>query len=77
MSTRYVTDEGGRRVEVILDIETYERLVEAFEELEDQRIYDEAKAELAAGAKARPVTEFIEEIEREERGSPGGAGGSS
>ncbi len=65
MSTRYVTDEGGRRVEVILDIETYERLVEAAEELEDIRIYDEAKAELRAGARPRPLEEVAAEIERE------------
>ncbi|MDP9456660.1 MAG: hypothetical protein CYG60_23835 [Actinobacteria bacterium] len=43
MSTRYVTDETGRRVEVIMSVEEYERLVEAAEELEDLRIYDEAK----------------------------------
>ena len=43
MSTRYVTDEAGRRVEVIVSVEEYERLVEAAEELEDLRIYDEAK----------------------------------
>lgn len=71
MSIRYVTDEEGRRVEVIMSVEEYERLIEALEELDDVRIYDEAKAELAAGAKSRPVAEFIEELDREEAsGSP-------
>lgn len=49
MSTRYVTDEAGRPVEVILDLETYQRLLGAFEELEDIRIHDEAVANLESG----------------------------
>ncbi len=68
MSIRYVTDENGKRVEVIMPVEDYERLVEALKDLEDVRIYDEAKAELAAGAKPRPLSEFVEELEREEAG---------
>ncbi len=65
MSTRYVTDEAGRPVEVILDLETYQRLLEAFEELEDLRIHDEAMAELESGAVPRPLEEVEAEIERE------------
>ncbi len=66
MSTRYVHDEAGRRVEVILSIEEYERLVEAAEELEDQRIHDEALAEMErTGAKPRPLEEVEAEIDRE------------
>ena len=71
MSTRYVTDEAGRPVEVILDLETYERLLEAFEELEDIRVHDEAMAELESGAAPRPLEEVEAEIER---GSAGGGG---
>lgn len=78
MSTRYVTDEQGRRVEVILDLKTYEMLLEAFEELEDIRIHDEAMAELEAGATPRPLEEVAAEVEREvERESGGGERPSS
>jgi len=49
MRARYVVDENGKRVSVILPIEEYERLIEALEELEDIRAYDEAKAELDHG----------------------------
>ncbi|MDP9484765.1 MAG: hypothetical protein M3Q49_03050 [Actinomycetota bacterium] len=49
MSTRYVTDETGRRVEVIMSVEEYERLVEAAEELEGLRVYDEAKRRVNRG----------------------------
>ncbi len=46
MSIRYVTDENGKRVEVIMPVEEYDRLLEALEDLEDVRLYDEAKAEI-------------------------------
>lgn len=65
MSTRYVHDEEGRTVEVILPVEEFERLVRAFEELEDQRIHDEAIAEMESGARTRPLEEVAAEIERE------------
>lgn len=70
MSTRYVTDETGRRVEVIMSVEEYQRLIEAVEELEDIRIHDDALAEMErTGARPRPLEEVVAEIEREEGGS--------
>lgn len=68
--TRYVTDEAGRRVEVIMSVKEYERLVEAFEELEDIRIHDDALEETErTGARPRPLEEVVAEIEREEGAS--------
>jgi PHD/YefM family antitoxin component YafN of YafNO toxin-antitoxin module len=49
VEARYIVDENGKRVSVILPIEEYERMIEALEELEDIRAYDEAKAELEHG----------------------------
>jgi PHD/YefM family antitoxin component YafN of YafNO toxin-antitoxin module len=49
VEARYIVDENGKRVSVILPVEEYERLIEALEELEDIRAYDEAKAELEHG----------------------------
>jgi PHD/YefM family antitoxin component YafN of YafNO toxin-antitoxin module len=46
VSARYVVDENGKRVSVILPVEEYERMLEELEELEDLRLYDEAKAEI-------------------------------
>jgi PHD/YefM family antitoxin component YafN of YafNO toxin-antitoxin module len=51
-SGRYVVDENGKRVGVLLDVEEYERMVEELEEFEDilaRRAYDEAKAALENG----------------------------
>lgn len=52
MSVRYVVDENGKRVSVILDVEEYERIVEELEEFEDilaRQAYDRARAELERG----------------------------
>jgi PHD/YefM family antitoxin component YafN of YafNO toxin-antitoxin module len=63
VSTRYVVDENGKRVEVIMSVEEYERLIEALEDLEDVRIYDEAKAEIEReGSKVVPWEQVRDEI---------------
>ncbi len=59
--TRYVTDDAGNRVAVILDLEQYEALTEAAEELDALRAYDEAKA---ANDEAIPFEQAIREIEQ-------------
>lgn len=62
---QFLVNERGERTAVVLRLDEYERLVEAFEELEDQRIHDEAMDELRVGAKPRPLEEVAAEIERE------------
>ncbi len=49
MDARYITDETGKRRGVILDIEEYERLLEAFEDLEDLRAADQALRKIESG----------------------------
>ncbi|MDP2935305.1 MAG: hypothetical protein Q8O86_02320 [Dehalococcoidia bacterium] len=58
---RYVVDEKGNRVAVLLDLEEYQLLLEELEELESIRAYDEAKA---SGEKAIPLEQAIKEIEQ-------------
>lgn len=41
---RYLTDEEGNRVAVVLDIEAYEALLDQLDEIEAIRAYDEAKS---------------------------------
>lgn len=41
---RYITDRAGNRIAVVLELEQYRKLLEAVEELEAIRAYDEAKA---------------------------------
>lgn len=70
---QFLVNEWGERTAVVLGLNEYERLVEAFEELEDQRIHDEAMDELRAGAKLRPLEEVAAEIERELAGEDHGS----
>lgn len=57
---RYVVDEQGRRTAVLLEIESYEKLLEAQEELEAIRAFDEAKE---SNDEAIPFSQAIAEIE--------------
>lgn len=58
---RYVVDEQGKPVAVLLDIEVFQQILEALEELEAIRAYDEAKA---SGEAPLPLEQAIEAIER-------------
>ena len=41
-AVRYIVDADGKRTEVVLPIEVFERLLDELEELEDIRDFDEA-----------------------------------
>ncbi len=58
----YITDAEGNRVAVVLDLETYERLLQAFEDLEDIRA---ANAALADDPEGLPFDEAMGEIQEE------------
>ncbi len=58
---RYIVNEKGDRVGVILDIADYQHLLEELEELECIRAYDAAKA---SDDEAIPFEQAIAEIEQ-------------
>jgi len=63
MSTRkeqFIVDEGGNKTAVLLAIERYSELLEAQEELESIRAYDEAKSSKDEGT---PFAQAVKEIE--------------
>ena len=63
MEARYIVDEDGNRTDVILPVEEYERLIEALEDLEDVRLYDEARAALQRGeSEVVPLEQAMREI---------------
>ncbi len=51
---RFIVDDKGKRVGVVLDIKDYERLLDELDELDAIRAYDEAKA---SGEKPIPWSE--------------------
>lgn len=61
-SEQFVIDQSGNKTAVLLDIERYAELLEAQEELESIRAYDEAKA---SGDEAIPFTQAVKEMEGE------------
>ena len=68
VETRYVVNEKGERVGVILGVEEYERLLGALEDLEDLRAADEALAAIERGEEdLLPLDEAVEEMEEERR----------
>jgi hypothetical protein len=48
LKEQFLTDAGGKRVGVLLDLGTYERLREAEEELADIQAYDASRAKVMA-----------------------------
>ncbi|MFL6192834.1 MAG: hypothetical protein ACJ75H_01585 [Thermoanaerobaculia bacterium] len=58
---RFLTDEEGHRISVVLEISEYERILEELEELESIRAYDAAKA---SGDEAIPFEQAVSEIQR-------------
>lgn len=61
---QYVTDENGKRVGVILDIEEFERIMDELEELEDARVAAQARRELESGEDEMiPFDQAVREIE--------------
>ena len=57
---QFVVDESGNKTAVLLDMDKYSELLEAQEELEAIRAYDEAKA---SNDDAIPFAQAIREIE--------------
>ena len=59
---RFVVDEHGNRVGVLLDIADYEKVLAELEELESVRAYDSAKT---SGDEVIPFEQVVAEIERD------------
>jgi PHD/YefM family antitoxin component YafN of YafNO toxin-antitoxin module len=62
---RYLVDDHGNRVAVVLDVDAYNQIIEELEELEDIRAFDAAKA---SGESPIPIEQAITEIQRKHRG---------
>jgi len=45
MGTQFLTDKKGNKTGVLLSMKQYNKLIEKLEDLEDVRLYDEAKRE--------------------------------
>jgi hypothetical protein len=59
---KYVTDDQGNRIAVLLEVEEYRRLLDEVEELESIRAYDTA---VAVREDAIPFDKAVEELKRD------------
>jgi hypothetical protein len=67
---RYLTDADGNRIGVVLDMEAYQRLIQAAVELADIRAYVEAKQAIDAGEEELiPIDQAVAEYQ-ERHGAP-------
>jgi PHD/YefM family antitoxin component YafN of YafNO toxin-antitoxin module len=57
---QYVIDKDGTRTAVLIDVEYYQKLLDALEELESIRAYDAAKE---SGDEIIPFEQAVNEIE--------------
>lgn len=62
--TRFITNEKGERLAVVIDIKEYEKLVEELEDLHDIRAFDKAKA---SGETPIPLDRALDEIKRKRK----------
>ena len=44
LNPQYITDKKGKKISVVLPIKEYKSIMEELEELEDIKLYDDAKA---------------------------------
>ncbi|MBW7857854.1 MAG: hypothetical protein H3C43_06115 [Leptonema sp. (in: Bacteria)] len=61
LKEKFLVDEKGQRVAVLLDISDYERLLDELDELDAIKAYDAAKA---SGEDSIPLEDALAEIER-------------
>jgi PHD/YefM family antitoxin component YafN of YafNO toxin-antitoxin module len=64
LKERFIVDEQGNRVGVLLGIDEYHHLLEELEELESIRAYDRAKAQ---ADEVIPFEQAVAEIEKKRR----------
>ena len=64
LKERYIVDEQGNRISVVLDIADYQELLNQLEELECVRAYDAAKA---SRDQAVPFEQAVAEIESDRK----------
>lgn len=67
LQERYLVDDQGNRIGVLLDITAYQQLLDKLEELESLYAFDQAEA---AEDEAIPLEEAIAEIEAQKDSSP-------
>jgi len=64
VNPQYITDNAGRKISVILPLKDFRTIMEELEELEDIRLYDDAKK---SNEPSIPIDKAFEMIEAKRR----------
>ena len=60
INPKYITDQKGKKLSVVLSVEEFEAMMERIEEMEDIRLYDQVKK---SNEPSIPIDEAFEVIE--------------
>ena len=60
VTPQYITDNTGKKISVVLPIKDFKAIMEELEELEDIRLYDEAKKSKEASIPIHEAFKIIE-----------------
>jgi PHD/YefM family antitoxin component YafN of YafNO toxin-antitoxin module len=64
VNPQYITDETGKKLSVVISISEFNSLMEELDELEDIRLYDEAKA---ANEPSIPIEDAFKMLDEKRR----------
>ncbi len=65
INPKYITDQVGNKISVILSLKEFETMMEMLEDLEDVRLYDQVKS---SGDPTIPIDEAFEMIDSLRKG---------
>lgn len=65
INPKYITDQEGKKISVVISVEEFESMMEMLDELEDVRIYDKAKLSDDPSIPIDEAFELIESLRKE------------
>lgn len=64
INPKFITDQKGKKLSVVLSVEEFELMMERIEEMEDVRLYDQAKLSKEPSIQIDEAFEIIELLRR-------------
>lgn len=65
INPKYITDQDGKKISVVISVKEFESMMEMLDELEDVRIYDKAKLSDDPSIPLDEAFELIESLRKE------------
>lgn len=65
INPKYITDQDGNKISVVISVKEFESMMEMLDEMEDVRIYDKAKLSDDPSIPIDEAFELIESLRKE------------